>query len=171
MARIELNLSEKIAGEWRSFLATQPAGKLTEAGLLGDWVIQGFLMNVERYLVDGGPSGVTEPTEAERIDRHARKARRSLTKSQRRILPMFNENDQVTVAEISRVLGLPDDQGEVLVREWTAQGFLASSGSRDGLPTHTLAPSWQEINLFADRPSLNVPRTPYLSRAMDKPRK
>ncbi|MEW5912538.1 MAG: hypothetical protein AB1814_08285 [Thermodesulfobacteriota bacterium] len=161
MPVIELKVSDKVFLRWQRFLASQQAGRLIEADLLGDWVAQGFLNQVNDYLKLGGP--------AEPEDEHARRqrldaeARRHLSKAQKRVLPMFNENETITAAEISRVLGLDSKEGAALAEEWLAQDFLTPAPERDGQPTYTLSRSWQERNLAANRPSLNAPRNLYFN--------
>jgi len=163
MPVIELNLSDKVFLRWQRFLGSQQAGRLLEAGLLGDWVAQGFLNQVNDYLRQGGPS---EPEEEEvRRQRLDAEARRRLSKPQKRVLPMFNENDTVTVAEVSRVLGLSAQQGAELVEQWVREDFLTPAPARDGQPAYTLGRSWQERNLAANRPSLNAPRNLYINPA------
>ncbi|MFH1059742.1 MAG: hypothetical protein V1797_13840 [Pseudomonadota bacterium] len=163
MPPIALEVSPAVQAAWQQFLVSTPAARLKEAGVLGDWVILGFLSNVERFLEQGNPD-VTLTAPEDPISREAAQARRKLPKNQRRVLPMFNENDRVTVAEISRVLGLTPADGQALVRQWLAEGFLAPGPERDGQPTLVLSPTWLEYNLAANRPSLNVPRIPHLMK-------
>ena len=160
MPVIELELSDKIYLRWQKFLGTQQAGRLMETGLLGDWVAQGFLNNVNSYLQEGGPADMEDEDEDARRQRLEAEARAALTKPQKRVLPMFDEIESVTVAEVAQVLGmLPDDAAE-LVAQWLGQDFLTPAGE---------GRSWQERNLAANRPSLNVPRMLHISPA-SKPR-
>lgn len=157
MPRIEIEISDKVMALWREFEGTMQADGLRESGLLGDWLVQGFLANLHIYIAEGGPHAAE--SRKRRTDRKDAEARRNLPKEQRRVLPMFNENDRVTVAEISRVLGVPEEQGRTLVDGWIAQGFLTNAGLRDGQNSYTLAEDWQVRNLAANRPSLNAPRS------------
>ncbi len=157
MPVIELNLSDDVYRRWREFMGSQQAARLMEAGLLGDWAALGFMNKVNDYLKLGGPPG-TE-SEDERRQRLEAEARRKLTKLQKRILPMFDENETVTLAEMSRVLGLMVSEGEPLVLSWVEEDFLTPAPvQRDGSPTFILSRSWQQRNLAANRPSLHAPR-------------
>ncbi len=160
MPRIELELSEKVYRRWRSFLSTEPAGRLREANLLGDWVALGFMAEVNRYLEQGGPHAKLTP-EQER-DLEAVMDRRSLSKPQRRVLPMFNENDNVTLNEIARLLGQEPRDCADMVAQWVSQGFLSPGPPRQGQPAYVLGYKWRKHNLMANRPSLNAPRAPFL---------
>lgn len=163
MPPIELEVSPAVEAAWRRFLVSTPAARLQEAGVLGDWVVLGFLANVERFLEQGSPDTAL-PAPEDPLSREAAQARRRLPKNQRRVLPMFNENDRVSAAEISRVLGLMPAEGLELVKQWLDEGFLAPGPERDGGPTYVLSPTWLEYNLAANRPSLNVPRIPHLMK-------
>lgn len=163
MPRIELELSHKVHEAWRQFLATTPAARLREAGVLGDWVALGFMAHVERFLEQGRPDG-TLPEDQDPASQEAAQARRKLPKSMRRVLPMFNENDRITTQEISRVLGIMPEQGAQQVAAWLEEGFLEPGPPRDGQETYVLGRQWQMRNLAANRPSLNVPRIPHLMR-------
>ena len=157
MPVIELNLSDEVHRRWREFLSSQQADRLREAGLLGDWVALGFMNKVNDYLKQGGPPGVE--TEEERRQRLEAEARRKLTKLQKRVLPMFDENETVTLPEICRVLGILPDDGQALVQDWLDHDFLSRAPKpRDDAPTFVLSRSWQERNLAANRPSLHAPR-------------
>ncbi|MBU4563516.1 MAG: hypothetical protein KMY53_13380 [Desulfarculus sp.] len=157
MPVIELNLSEEVYRRWREFLGSQQGDRLVEAGLLGDWVALGFMNKVNDYLKLGGPPGVE--TEEERRQRLEAEARRKLTKLQKRVLPMFDENETVTLPEVCRVLGILSEDGQTLTQEWLDQDFLShASKPRDDSPTFVLSRSWQERNLAANRPSLHAPR-------------
>ena len=157
MPVIELNLSDEVYLRWREFMGSQQADRLVEAGLLGDWVTLGFMNKVNDYLKQGGPPGAE--TEDERRQRLEAAARRKLTKPQKRVLPMFDENETVTLPEICRVLGIPPDEGRALTRDWVEQDFLSNAPRpRDDAPTFVLSRSWQERNLAANRPSLHAPR-------------
>lgn len=166
MPRIEFEVSEQTMAQWREFEGTMQADGLRQSGLLGEWVIQGFLCNLHLYLAEGGP----QPPESRktRRDRKDAEARRKLPKEQKRVLPMFNENDRLTVDEISRVLGLSENQGRALVDGWIADGFLTNAGPRDGVVSYTLAEDWQVRNLAANRPSLNAPRSVYKPVVLNK---
>jgi len=172
MARIELDVSPEAAEAWGRFLGSTPAARLREAGVLGDWVLLGFMANVDRFLEQGRPD-LPNPEPEDPVSRQAAQARRKLPKDKRRVLPMFNENEVVTAAEVSRLLGVAPDEGQSLVRAWVADGFLSPTGERDGQPTYCLGPEWVQHNLAANRPSLNVPRMPHLVRPLlfagDKP--
>lgn len=159
MPRIEIEVSDKTMAQWREFAATMQADELRQSGLLGEWLVQGFLTNVHLYLAEGGP----QPPESRksRNDRQDAEARRKLPKDKKRVLPMFNENDRLTVGEIARVLGLSEENGRALVDGWIAEGFLTNAGPRDGQTAYTLAEDWQVRNLAANRPSLNAPRSVY----------
>ena len=159
MHRIELELSDAVFARWKSFLGGEAAGRLTEARLLGDWAVLALLANLDRYLKDGGPPARPEPTREEAAEADAASARKKLTKQQKRVLPMFNENDRVTLEEISRVLGLMPADGQILLTGWLAEGFLASGPLEERGQTYILSPVWLKRNLAANRPSLNVPRT------------
>jgi hypothetical protein len=161
MPRIELELSEEIYAQWRAFMHTQPAGRLVEAGLLGDWMCLGFIAEAPRYIKEGIPRPKA-PTEKEEKETAAAMARRRLTKPQKRVLPMFDQNDQITIPEISRMLGLLPEETAHLVQGWQAEGFLAAGPLRDGEQTYVLSPTWNEYNLMANRPSLNAPRQPMM---------
>ncbi len=160
MPVIQLEVSPKTALLWEQFMDTMKAGRLKENGLLGDWTLLAFMAEVDRYLQDGLP-GQAE-LEQEMRDRQAATARRRLTKQQKRVLPMYNENESQTTDEISRVLGLMPQEGADLVAQWLEQGFLAPGPERDGKITYVLSPNWQQLNATANRPSLNTPRTPHL---------
>lgn len=167
MPKIELDLSPEVFDRWQSFLISEPAGRLKEAGQLGDWVALGFMSHVERYLKKGTPLSREETLRREK-EREAATARKRLSKPQKRVLPMFNENDQVTASEVSRLLGVMPREGEDLVRQWVAEGFLAPGEGRDGEPTFSLGKAWVAHNLAANRPSLNVLRVPHLMRPVDQ---
>lgn len=167
MPVIELELSDRVYKRWRKFLGSEPAGRLKEAGLLGDWVALGFMANVERFLKEGGPPSDPEDEELKRKEQEAAQARRSLSKPQKRVLPMFNENDQITMPEISRVLGVSLKQAQPLVQQWLDEGFLAPASQREGQATFTLGKQWIQFNLVANRPSLNVPRVPHLMSPLE----
>lgn len=157
MPVIELNLSDEVYRRWREFLTSQQAARLLESGLMGDWVAQGFMNKVNDYLKQGGPPGAED--EQARRQRLEAEARRQLTKQQKRVLPMFDENETVTLPEICRVLGVLPGDGQALAEDWLAQDFLAqASRQRDDAPTFVLSRSWQERNLAANRPSLHAPR-------------
>jgi hypothetical protein len=156
MPVIELNVSDQVYMRWLEFMTSQQAGRLNEAGLLGDWVAVGFMNNVNDYLKQGGPPGA-EDAEARR-QRLEAKARRRLSKPQKRVLPMFDENETVTLAEMSRVLGIAPQDAAAMIEQWVAEDFLSPAPERDGSPTFTLSRSWQERNLAANRPSLHAPR-------------
>lgn len=156
MPIIELNLSDEVYVRWREFLGSQQGARLLEAGLLGDWAVQGFMNKVNDYLKQGGPPGAED--EQSRRQRLEAEARRKLTKPQKRVLPMFDENENVTLAEISRVLGILPGDGAALVEQWVAEEFLSPAPERDGSPTFILSRGWQERNLAANRPSLHAPR-------------
>lgn len=81
---------------------------------------------------------------------------------------MFNENDQVTASEVSRLLGVMPDQGQALIEQWIVEGFLAPGSERDGEKTYVLGKAWMTHNLAANRPSLNVLRVPHLMRPLDQ---
>lgn len=161
MPKIELNLSARVSAQWENFLDTKQAGMLVEAGLLGDWVAQAFMSEVDHYLKEGLPQGPGLSAQ-EREDREFSLARKNLSKPQKRVLPMYNENDNQTAEEICRLLGLGDEEGEELIGSWVDQGFLALGALRDGQQTYVLSQVWQEINLRANRPSLNTPRAEHL---------
>ena len=157
MPVMELNLSDEVYIRWQEFLSSQQGDRLVEAGLLGDWMALGFMNKVNDYLKQGGPPGVE--TEEERRQRLEAEARRKLTKLQKRVLPMFDENETVTLPEICRVLGILPDDGQALVQDWLDHDFLSrASQPRDDAPTFVLSRSWQERNLAANRPSLHAPR-------------
>lgn len=161
MPVIELELSQGVHAKWRQFLDTQPAGRLVEAGLLGDWVALAFMAQVESFLKNGLPVAA-EDEERQKKDQQAVEARKRLSKPQKRVLNMFNENENQTVTEISRLLGISEGEGRLLTQTWVAEGFLAPTSERGGELTYTLSPKWQKHNLAANRPSLNAPRTPHL---------
>lgn len=161
MARIELELSDEVYAQWRAFMHTQPAGRLVEAGLLGDWMCLGFIAEVPRYLKEGIPRPQA-PTEKEEQEKAAAMARRRLSKPQKRVLPMFDQNDQITTAEIALMLALSEEEALRLVQGWQAEGFLAAGSLRDDKQTYVLSPTWNEHNLMANRPSLNAPRQPMM---------
>jgi len=156
MPVIEINVSDQVYLRWLEFLTSQQADRLNEAGVLGDWALVGFLNNVNDYIKQGGPPGV-EDTEARR-QRLEAQARKALSKPQKRILPMFDENDTVTLAEMSRVLGILPEDGAALAQQWVADDFLSPAPERDGSPTYILSQAWRERNLAANRPSLHAPR-------------
>ena len=160
MPEIVLSLSPEVHAQWLRFLQSRQGGQLREAGLLGDWTALGLMSNVDKYMEEGGPR--PPETEDEERNRKHTDARRKLSKPQKRILPMFNENDVVTSLEVSRVLGMAPEDGARQVAEWLGNGFLVEAGERDGQATYTLNRGWQEINLSANRPSLNVPRNFHL---------
>ena len=168
MPQVTLELSPQVHEAWRQFLTTTPAAKLIEAGVLGDWVAVGFMANVERFLEQGQPDG-PQSQDQDPVSREASQARRKLPKAQRRVLPMFNENDQITLEEISRVLGVTPAEGQTQLESWLAEGFLAPGPGRDGRPAYVLGQRWRERNLAANRPSLNVPRIPHLMRPIKPP--
>lgn len=161
MARIELELSDEVYAQWRAFMQTQPAGRLVEAGLLGDWMCLAFIAEVPRYIKEGIPRPQA-PTKKEEQEMAAAMARRRLSKPQKRVLPMFDQNDQITVPEIARVLALSQEETALMVQGWQAEGFLAAGSLRGGEQTYVLSQTWNEYNLMANRPSLNAPRQPML---------
>ena len=161
MPTIELNVSPQVARKWRRFLGTQSAGRLIEADLLGDWTLTAFMAEVERYLKEGLPQGQEKESRQVR-ESQASQARRRLSKNQKRILNMFNENENQTIAEISRTLAIDSQEVEQLIEQWVAGSFLAPGPVRDGQATYVLSPDWQKHNLAANRPSLNAPRLPHL---------
>jgi len=164
MPRIELELSPEVYEAWRRFLGTTPAAKLKEAGVLGDWVAVGFMAHVVRYLEQGRPDGTLKQEDPDPASREAAQARRKLPKALRRVLPMFNENDRITLEEISRVLGIASAEGAAQVASWLEEGFLEPGPEQGGRPAYVLGRQWQMRNLAANRPSLNVPRMPHLMR-------
>jgi hypothetical protein len=164
MPRIELELSPEVYQAWRQFMISTPAAKLMEAGVLGDWVAVGFMAHVERYLEQGRPDGASVREDPDPASREAAQARRKLPKAQRRVLPMFNENDRITLAEISRVLGINPEDGAAQVAAWLAEGFLEPGPEQGDQKAYVLGRQWQMRNLAANRPSLNVPRIPHLMR-------
>ncbi len=161
MPRIELELSPRVWSHWQSFLASQQGARLKEAGVLGDWALLALMANVDRYLKEGPPPAIGEPSKEQLRDQEHSSARRKLSGQQKRVLPMFNENESITAAEAARVLGLPMEQGPALMESWVAEGFLVPAGADQRGSTYTLAPDWQERNLAANRPSLNAPRVLY----------
>jgi hypothetical protein len=161
MPRIELELSDKVYELWQGFMRTEPAGRLVEAGLLGDWVALGFMGEVNRYIAEGVPRPQAQ-SEADELSAQAAVARRKLAKPQKRVLPMFNENEQITLEEISRVLGMDPADGRRLVEGWLAEGFLATGPGREGREAFVLGQAWRRHNLAANRPSLNAPRQPLM---------
>lgn len=161
MAHIELKVSDQALALWKAFLQTEPAGRLSEAGLLGDWTVLGFIGEVNRYIEQGAPR--PHATVQHKMDAEASQARRKLSKPQKRVLPMFDENDVVTVGEISRMLGLVGEKGAELVSGWLSEGFLAPGPDRDGEPTFHLGERWRQLNLTANRPSLFAPRAPMIA--------
>lgn len=164
MPRIEFEISDLVYADWKDFLRTEPAGRLMDGGMLGDWVAMGFMAEVNRYMDQGAP--IAKATQEEEQDKKAVDDRRNLTKPQKRVLPMFNENDTVTVSEIGRLLGIELGQCAGLVASWVGGGFFVQSADRGDEATFTLAPDWQQHNLMANRPSLNVPRAPFLPAFM-----
>lgn len=166
MPMIELELSPEVYSEWRRFLASEPAGRLIEASQLGDWVATGFMSHVEQYLEKGTPLS-REETLLRKKERQAATARKALTKQQKRILPIYNENDQLTEEEISRILGLMPEEGHAVVDQWVLDGFLDHGSGRDGEEAYVLGQAWITHNLTANRPSLNVLRVPHLMRPID----
>jgi len=161
MPRIELELSERTYQLWQGFMRTQPAGRLVDAGLLGDWVCLGFMGEVNRYIAEGIPRPQAD-TSQEELSAQAAAARRRLSKPQKRVLPMFNENDRVTVAEVARLLGLEREEAWRMIQGWLAEGFLNTGAERGGEETFILGQAWQQHNLSANRPSLNAPRQPLI---------
>ncbi|MCB2228103.1 MAG: hypothetical protein KQH53_15590 [Desulfarculaceae bacterium] len=162
MPVIELNVSDQVYLRWLDFRASQQAARLEEAGVLGDWVLAGFMNQANDYLKSGGPLGAEDADS--RRERLEAKARNQLSKPQKRVLPMFDENETVTLAEISRVLGIMPEDGAALTEQWVAEDFLAPAPERDASPTFTLARSWRERNLAANRPSLHAPRRLHFSK-------
>jgi hypothetical protein len=77
---------------------------------------------------------------------------------QKRVLPMFNENENQTLGEIKRLLGLDQEQADNLLNQWLEIEFLGPGPMRDGEETYVLTRKWMERNLTANRPSLNAPR-------------
>lgn len=167
MPVIELDLSPEVYEQWRRFLGSEPAGRLIEVGLLDDWVAMAFMSHVERYLKKGTPLSKEESKKQE-LEKEAANARQRLTKPQKRVLTMFNENDNVTRAEVTRLLGVTVEEGETLIANWLAEGFLAPGEPRGEEAAYVLGKVWVTHNLTANRPSLNVPRTPHLMRPIDK---
>lgn len=163
MPIIELELSQEVYELWRSFLNTTPAGRLREMGNLGDWVALGFMANLERFLKEGGPGRPTQSREQIKEQEDAL-ARKRLTRAQKRVLPMFNENECLTVGEIARVLGLAVAEAEAQVRSWVEDGFLVQGSARQGEATYVPSNAWLLRNLAANRPSLNTPRVPLLMK-------
>ena len=150
MPMIELELSQEVHAKWRQFLRTQPAGRLTEAGLLGDWVALAFMAQVESFLKNGLPRAA-EDQELQKKEQQAVEARKRLSKPQKRVLNMFNENENQTAGEISRLLGISADEGRALTQQWVEEGFLAPGPIRGGEPAYMLSPKWQKHNLAANR--------------------
>ncbi len=163
MPVIELEVSPEVYERWRSFLGTTPAGRLKEAGKLDDWVALGFIANAERFLREGGPGQPVQNQEEVKQKEDA-VARRKLNKPQKRVLPMFNENDCVSAGEIGRVLALSPEAAQAQVEAWLDEGFLSPGPMREGLPTYMLSNQWRVRNLAANRPSLNTPRVPLLMK-------
>lgn len=161
MPMIELEVSQRVHAQWQRFLDTQPAGRLTESGLLGDWVALAFMAQVESFLKHGLPAAA-EDEKHQKKEQRAVEARKRLSKPQKRVLNMFNENENQTALEISRLLGISVSEGRSLTQTWVEEGFLAPGPQRGGESTYMLSPKWQKHNLAANRPSLNVPRTPHL---------
>lgn len=163
MPVIELEVSQEVYDLWRNFMGTTPAGRLREVGKLGDWVALGFMTNVERFLKEGGPGRPAHSQEQIKQAEDA-SARKRLTKAQKRVLPMFNENECLTLGEIARVLGLTPAEAEAQVRAWVAEDFLAAGPDRQGEGTYLPSRAWLLRNLAANRPSLNTPRVPLLMK-------
>jgi hypothetical protein len=126
-------------------------------------VVLGFMANVERFLKAGAPDmpAADEETVRQREDAEARK---QLAKVQKRVLPLFNENETVTAAEVARVLGWDLVRGQAQVETWVQEGFLVLAPPRGQEQAYTLSRQWQARNLAANRPSLNVPRVPHLMK-------
>jgi hypothetical protein len=61
---------------------------------------------------------------AEKQARESRPVRQRLDRAMRRVLPLFNDTDVLTPAEIELVLGLEPGQGLDLCGEWVGAGFL-----------------------------------------------
>ncbi|WP_156360935.1 hypothetical protein [Dethiosulfatarculus sandiegensis] len=158
MPTIELKVSEGVYNLWQAFLKTPPARKLIEERLLGDWAAQAFMAQAGRFLKEGLPDLEQDADPAKEREKEAAAARKNLTKMQKRVLPMFNENENQTLAEISRLLGLDRNQAENLLQEWLEIEFLGRGPMRDGEQTYVLTRKWMERNLSANRPSLNAPR-------------
>lgn len=167
MPVIELEVSQKVYRRWGRFLRSQDAGRLKEAGLLDEWVIRGFMANVARFLKQGGPDKA-DPDMVRELESQAAQARKALTRHQKRILPMFNENDQISAAEVCRLLGEEESATTQLIKDWLQEGFLAPGPGRDGQATYILGQQWQKHQLTANRPSLNVLRIPNLMRPLDQ---
>jgi hypothetical protein len=163
MPTVELELSVDVYRRWLVFQGTTPAASLRETGLLGDWVALGFMANVERFLKAGAPDMPAFDEESVRQTEDAA-ARKRLAKAQKRILPVFNENETITASEAARVLGWDLAQGQAQMAAWLDEGFLANAGERGGEAAYTLSRDWQARNLAANRPSLNVPRVPHLMK-------
>ncbi|MCF8033325.1 MAG: hypothetical protein K9K66_09395 [Desulfarculaceae bacterium] len=156
MPVIELNVSDQVYLRWLDFRTSQQASRLEEAGVLGDWILTGFINNVNDYLKQGGPTGAEDASA--RRQRLEATARNSLSKPQKRVLPMFDENETVTLDEISRVLGITPEDGAALTAQWVEDQYLSPAPERDNSPTFTLSRAWRERNLAANRPSLHAPR-------------
>ncbi len=61
---------------------------------------------------------------AEKLAQDGQPVRRRLDKAMRRVLPLFNDTDVLTPAEIELVLGLEPGQGLDLCQKWVEAGFL-----------------------------------------------
>jgi hypothetical protein len=158
MPTIELKVSEGVYNLWQAFLKTPPARKLIEERLLGDWVAQAFIAQAGRFLKEGLPDPSQDADPAKEREKEAAAARKNLTKMQKRVLPMFNENENQTLGEIKRLLGLDQEQADNLLNQWLEIEFLGPAPMRDGEETYVLTRKWMERNLTANRPSLNAPR-------------
>lgn len=167
MPVIKLEVNNKVFRRWNRFLRSQDAGRLMEADLLDEWVIRGFMANVSRFLKQGGPDKA-DPDMVRELENQAAHARKALTRHQKRILPMFNENDQITEKEAVRLMGMEEHVVKELISQWLKDGFLAPGPGRDGEPTYILGQTWQKHQLTANRPSLNVLRIPNLMRPLEQ---
>lgn len=159
MITIQLKVSEGVADRWQRFLEGSQGLRLVDAGVLGDWVLTAFMLQVDEYLEHGLPQERQAPPPEEPDDGCTR---RKLTKMQKRVLPMYNENDNQTQEEIARVLGIDPSQAGELIQDWLEEGFLTLGPLRDGQQSYLLGLAWQRHNLTANRPSLNTPRILHL---------
>ena len=103
--------------------------------------------NVNDYHQAGRPARESRTADARRQRLEAQARRKALSKPQKRILPMFDENDTVTLDEMSRVLGvLPaDGAGPGSSNGWTDDFLRRWPQERDGVAhlTCSVQCSWR----------------------------
>jgi len=159
MPTITLNINSDVYKTWQHFLKTSLATKLHKAKKLDDLVTLSLITCIEYYINKKNITDQsTQQYELTRRQKNHTITRQLLSKSQKKILPLFNENSQLYIGEIIRVLNLTPKACLTLIKNWLNDNFLCLGPIKNGIPTYVLSYQWQIQNLTSKRPSLNTPR-------------